>query len=140
MNDEGTGKRKRKIVQDIEELVDDVNKAVRVAVTRGSDVAESVGENLKDTIKETIVGVRSARDSVVMVRVDKESLARLDELVEAGLANSRSEAAAFLISEGIKSRQGLFDKMAEKIDHIRATREELRRLLNEEENPSPASR
>ena len=27
MSDEGTGKRKRKIVQDIEELVDDVNKA-----------------------------------------------------------------------------------------------------------------
>ena len=121
------------IGEDIEGLVDDVNKAVRVAVTRGSDAAESVGENIKDTIKETLQRARSARDSVVMIRVDKESLARLDELVEAGISSSRSEAAAFLIAEGIKVQQGLFDKIAEKVDQIRKAKEELRGLLNDEE-------
>ena len=121
------------IGEDIEGLVDDVNKAVRVAVTRGSDAAESVGENIKDTIKETLQRARSARDSVVMIRVDKESLSKLDELVEAGISSSRSEAAAFLIAEGIKVQQGLFDKIAEKVEQIRKAKEELRGLLNEEE-------
>ena len=121
------------IGEDIEELVDDVNKAVRVVVAHGSDAAESVGESIKGTLKETIQRARAARDSVVMIRVDKDSLARLDELVEAGISNSRSEAAAFLIAEGIKAQQVLFDKIAEKVEQIRKAKEELRGLLNEEE-------
>ena len=121
------------IGEDIEDLVDDVNKAVRVVVAHGSDAAESVGESIKGTLKETIQRARSARDSVVMIRVDKESLARLDELVEAGISNSRSEAAAFLIAEGIKAQQDLFDKIAEKVEQIRKAKEELRGLLNQEE-------
>ena len=127
----------RGIVEDIENLFEDVNKAVRVAVVRGSCASGAVGETLKDTIRETIKGARSARDSVVMVRINKESLARLEELVEAGIAGSRSEAAAFLIGEGIKSRRDLFARIAEKIDQIRATRKELRRLVDEEEDESP---
>ena len=124
--------KQRGIVEDIENLVEDVNRAVRKAVSHGSEAAESVGETLKDTLEVTIKGARSARDSVVMIRVDKESLARLDELVDSGLANSRSEAAAFLIGEGIKSRQTLFDKIAEGIEQIRTTKEELSRLLKDE--------
>ena len=60
--------RRRRILDDVEEIVGDVSKVVRVAVIRGSEAAESVGENLKETIKDTIHGGRSARDSVVMVR------------------------------------------------------------------------
>ena len=130
--------RRRRILDDVEEIVGDVSKVVRVAVTRGSEVAESVGENLKETLKDTIHGGRSNRDSVVMVRVDKESLAKLDDLVDAGLANSRSEAAAYLIGEGVKSRKGMFDKIAEKIENIRKAKEELREILEQEDNP-PAS-
>ena len=120
--------KQRGIVEDIEHLVEDVNRAVRKAVSHGSDAAESMGETLRETIK----GARSARDSVVMIRVDKESLARLDELVDSGLASSRSEAAAFLIGEGIKSRQPLFEKIAESIEQIRTAKDELRRLLKDE--------
>ena len=131
-------RRGEKLVEDVETLVDEASKVVRVAVIRGSEAAESVGENLRDTIKQTLKGVRAARDSVVMVRVNKDSLGRLDELVEAGLVGSRSEAAAFLIAEGIKTRQGLFDKIASKIDGIREAREELRKLLDEEEGETPS--
>ena len=139
-NDKGRGE---KLVEDVETLVDEASKVVRVAVIRGSEAAETVGENLRDTIKQTLKGVRAARDSVVMVRVNKDSLGRMDELVEAGLVGSRSEAAAFLIAEGIKTRQGLFDKIASKIDGIREAKEELRRLLDEDDapptqGPSPA--
>ena len=134
--------RGRRIVEDIENVVDEVNKSVRVMVCRGSEAAETVGESIRDTIKETLHGVRSARDNVVMVRTNKDSLDRLDDLVEGGIANSRSEAAAFLIAEGIKARQGLFDRISEKIEEIRKAKEELRLLVDEEDgdgNKSPTA-
>ena len=133
------GHRRRRIVEDIENVVDEVNKVVRVGVVRGSEIAENVGESLRDSIRDTLRGVRSSRDNVVMVRTNKDSLDRLDELVEGGIANSRSEAAAFLIAEGIKARQGLFDRISEKIKEIRMAKEELRLLVDEEDGDGDKS-
>jgi Arc/MetJ-type ribon-helix-helix transcriptional regulator len=131
MSEQGKDRRK-KLIEDVETLVDDVGEAVRVAVISGSGATLSVGESLKETIQN----VRAARDSVVMVRVNKESLEKLDELVEAGIVNSRSEAAAFLIVEGTKARQGLFDRISSKIEEIRNAKQELKKLLEEDEDPS----
>ena len=119
---------KRRLSENVDEIVDEVNKTVRVAIVKGVDVAETIGENIRDTVQ----GMRGSRDNVVMVRVDKASLDRLDELVEAGIMGSRSEAAAFLISEGIKARQPLFDRIGEKIQQIRDAKDELRRMVEEE--------
>ncbi len=47
------------------------------------------------------------------------------------MVDSRSEAAAFLISEGIKARQGLFDQISGKIEQIKKAKEELRELLKD---------
>ena len=66
-----------------------------------------------------------------MVRVNSESRERMDQLIEAGLVGSRSEAAAYLIAEGIKSREDLFVEMAAQIDAIRKAREELQKILDE---------
>lgn len=71
-----------------------------------------------------------------MVRVDEENLNRIDELVESGQFNSRSEATAFLISEGIKSKQQMFDKMAEKISQIQNLRSELEVMIAEDTESS----
>ena len=136
---EEPGKKEGNLREEIESLIEDANKVIKVAVVKGSEAAESVGENLRDTIKDTFQGARSVRDSVVMVRMDKDSLARLDELVEADIAGSRSEAAAFMITEGIKAKQDLFDAMADKLEQIRKTREELKGLLEDESNDTPAS-
>lgn len=69
------------------------------------------------------------RDNVVMVRVDEENLNRIDELVETGQFSSRSEATAFLISEGIKAKQQMFEKMSEKISQIQDLRTELEAMI-----------
>ena len=106
---------------------DDVDKAVRDAVSKGREVAVSVSETIKDKIKS----VRTGRDSVVMVRVNKDILEKLDELVDSGVNSSRSEAAAFMIGEGMRSKTDLFDKIAEKTEVIRNAREELRKLLED---------
>ena len=123
-------KRARTITITLDDL-DDVDKAVRDALGRGRDVATSVGDSIRDSIN----AVRSTRDSVVMVRLSKDSLEKLDELVDSGVTNSRSEAAAFLIGEGVKARSDLFDKIAEQTRVIREAREKLRQLLDEEPEP-----
>ncbi len=120
---------KKRLFEGIENLMGEVNKAVRITVEKATTGAEQIGDNLK----ETFGNVRTARDSVVMVRIDKESKDKLDELVDAGVVSSRSEAAAFLISEGIKARGPLFDKISAKIEEIRKAKEELQRLLRDED-------
>ena len=69
-----------------------------------------------------------------MVRLNKESLIRIDELVESQLVKSRSEGAAFLIGEGIQRRHGLFDRIAQKVENIRKAKEELHNLLAQDES------
>ena len=118
-------KEKKRITGGIEIIIDEAGAAVKSAFRRSG--AESLGENLKETVQ----GALSARDNVVMVRLNKESLARVDELVEAGIVSSRSEASAFLIGEGIKAREELFNRISEKIEKIRQAKQELRDLLDE---------
>ncbi len=110
-------KRRSRIIEEIESLVEEARSA-----------GETLGENLREAIQSVLAG----RDNVVMVRINKESLAKLDELVDAGIVTSRSEAAAFLIGEGIKARKPLFDRIAEKTAEIRRVKEELRTLLEEQ--------
>ena len=88
------------------------------------------------SILGAIKAIRSSRTSVVMARISKENLQRLDDLVDCGLTNSRSESAAFLIAEGVKARAELYEKIHEHSQVIRNAREELRRLLGEESSPS----
>lgn len=110
----------------------------REAVSLVTETAEAAAGNVIETIgniRSKAAGDRQTRDNVVMVRVDKESLNRLDELVEAEVVGSRSEAAAYLITAGIAARQSLFDTIAAKVDEIRKAKEELRKLLNEEDTP-----
>ena len=127
---------KEKQGADIETTADVIIKAVRTASSRGSELAGSVGQSLKDTIQDTIKAMRgTGRDSVVMVRVNQESMKRIDELIETGLVGSRSEAAAYLVAEGIKARQDLYDGISSKVDAIRKAREDLQSLLNEEGKP-----
>jgi Arc/MetJ-type ribon-helix-helix transcriptional regulator len=93
------------------------------------EVAQRTGDVLKgatESISKAIESALSARDHVVMVRVNDESLKKLDSLVQSGIFKSRSEAAAFLISEGIKAQDSLFRRISEKISEIERLRSELR--------------
>ncbi len=58
-------------------------------------------------------------------------LRKIDDLVNCGLTNSRSEAAAFLIAEGVKARADLYDKITEQSEIIRKAREQMSRLLDD---------
>ena len=135
MCEEKADQERRTISESIGDIVEEVNQTVRTTVEKGTAHAERLGENLKETIQ----GMRAGRDNVVMVRVDDNSKSKLDELLDAGIVNSRSEAAAFLIGEGIKARSQLFDTISGKVEDIRQKREELRRLLEEDGEAMPSS-
>ena len=107
----------------------EVDHALRSTIGTGREVAASVASTVKDSLKT----VRKTRDSVVMVRLNKESLQRIDELVDCQVTKSRSEAAALLINEGIKARADLFNEVAEQAEIIRQARERLRTLLGTDE-------
>lgn len=68
----------------------------------------------------------SAREHVVMVRVNDESLKKIDAIIQSGIITSRSAAAAFLISEGIKAHGALFNRIKQRsaeIERLRSERE-----------------
>jgi Arc/MetJ-type ribon-helix-helix transcriptional regulator len=73
-----------------------------------------------------ILGKGGTRDHVVMMRLGAEAVARLDELVDAGLFGSRSEAAAFLVGAGIQGQKKLFEKISKQSAAIKRIRESLR--------------
>jgi Arc/MetJ-type ribon-helix-helix transcriptional regulator len=95
---------------------------------RGAKAFQYSGETIETAIKSAL----SFRDNVIMVRVNKESLNKIDELVDAGLFKSRSESAAFLIREGIKARNDIFIIINEKISEIQKLKEELKNIINSE--------
>lgn len=92
-------------------------------------------ENIGQTLGEALQG----RGNVVMVRVNDDTLEHLDMMVEAELCKSRSEAAALLISEGIKANQALFGRIREITDKIAGLRSQLRVAVQSEGLETPDS-
>jgi hypothetical protein len=91
-------------------------------------IAVGVGTTLGEAFKG-IAGCCSGRNNVVMVRVDDESLKRIDQLVDAGLFRSRSESAAWLIGRGIVAEEKVFSTLELKVEEINRLREELRSIF-----------
>ena len=84
----GDDKERSRMAEGIDIIIDEAKMATSRAYRRSG--AETIGESVKEALK----GALSSRDNVVMVRLNSESVAKLDELVESGIVNSRSEAAA----------------------------------------------
>lgn len=84
------------------------------------------------SIKKVIDQALANRNIVLTIRVNEESNKKLNMLVDAGLFKSRSESAAFLIEEGIRSQGPLFKKITERLEKIDRIREELKNIVSEE--------
>ncbi|MEW6129216.1 MAG: hypothetical protein AB1757_19405 [Acidobacteriota bacterium] len=112
---------------------EDIASSVKDSV---KEVAQKTGEVMSkatESISKAIESALSSRDHVVMVRVNEDSLKKLDALVQSGIFKSRSESAAFLIGEGIKSQFALFDSIAQKIEEIERLRSELKSIVHSNE-------
>ncbi len=128
---------------DVPEVVEGEAEAVVEEAEDTTAEATSIKDTAKDTINEAIKQVENlgkalgsalqGRANVVMVRVNDESLDYLDMLVEADITKSRSESAAFLINEGIKTNETLFNQIREITDQISALKAKLRESVQVDE-------
>ncbi|GEM_PF-890486 len=116
------------------------NDASAGPATSGAKAPQTSGSTLKgawkqvENIGQTLGEALQGRGNVVMVRVNDDTLAHLDMLVEAELARSRSEAAALLIGEGMKANVPLFERIRQITDQIAALRGQLRQSVQDEES------
>jgi Arc/MetJ-type ribon-helix-helix transcriptional regulator len=72
-------------------------------------------------------GGEAPRGNVVMVRLGDSAVTALDQLVEAALFGSRSEAAAFLLGAGIEAQRELFARVGKHSAEIKRIRQSLKR-------------
>ena len=108
---------------------DDIASSVKEVAQKTGEVINKATESIGKAIESAL----SARDHVVMVRVNDDSLKKLDALVQSGIFKSRSESAAFLISEGIKAQETLFSRISERISEIERLRSELKEIVRPEQ-------
>ncbi len=117
-----------------------VASAPQPAGSHGSEPVDfSVADMLRDlvnkvpeTVNKAVELALNVRDTTVLVRLSESSSDHLDKLITAGVFKSRSEAAAFLIDEGIKAQAALFQRIEAKMSEIERLREELRKSVTPE--------
>jgi len=101
------------------------------------DHMEKFAVKTADSIRKVIDRALSSRNTVLTIRVNDECNKKLNMLVEAGLFRSRSESAAFLIEEGLKSQDPLFNKISGKFEKIDKLKTELKDLVHDELAQTP---
>lgn len=71
------------------------------------------------------------RSNVVACRLDDATLEAIDALVEAGIRNTRSDAAAWLIGAGIEAHRPLFERVNATVGEIRRLRIEAQAIAQQ---------
>jgi Arc/MetJ-type ribon-helix-helix transcriptional regulator len=107
--------------------------------SRQKNVFEELGDSVGkfatktvETIRHTLEDTLSSRNKVMTIRVNDDANKKLNMLVNAGIFKSRSESAAFLIEEGIKHQEKLFDRISEKMETIDKLKDELKDIVTDE--------
>jgi len=128
-----TGRRGRRIKHNIFSVVADKLEDLGVTI---SDEIEASLRDLDSGLKVVCVApdlgesVRemgeSPREHTVMVRVDEETLRKLDAWVESGAVKSRSEAAALFIREGLGVREDELGELEEALKKVEEAKRKLR--------------
>ena len=98
--------------------VDDVVNAIRDFISKAPD-----------TINKAVERAVNVKDTTVILRLPDAESDAVDTLVSAGIYKSRSEAAAFLGSEGIKAQAPLFQRIQDKMAEIEKLRTEMRNTV-----------
>lgn len=105
-----------------------VSAYVRDIAARIPESLGAIGRDISRTIERAV----TAKDEyVVAVKVSDAAQEKLGQLVDAGVFRNRSEAAAYLIDEGIKSQTALFARVEQKLSEIERLRAELRGMADD---------
>ncbi len=106
--------------------------------SRAGETIEDIASTLRDlfnrvpeTVNKAVERAMNVRDTTVLVRLSENSSDAIDTLVSAGIFKSRADAAAFLIDEGIKAQNALFQRIQDKLSEIEKLRDELRHSVSQ---------
>ena len=89
---------------------------------------EEIVSGATEAVTGAVTGALEARAHSASVRLDEDTVQRIDQLVEAEIVSDRSAGIAFLVREGIEARTDLFDQINESFAKIRQVKDHLRRL------------
>jgi len=115
-----------------ESKTEDKKKAHRDTFEDIGNQVEKFASKTAESIKKVLDKTLSSRNTVLTIRVDETSNTKLNMLVDSGIFRSRSESAAFLINEGIKSQESLFSRIVSKLEKIDKIKQELSGIISEE--------
>lgn len=108
------------------------------ATSRAGETIEDIASTLRDlfnrvpeTVNKAVERAMNVRDTTVLVRLSENSSDAIDTLVSAGIFKSRADASAFLIDEGIKAQNALFQRIQAKLSEIEKLRDELRHSVSQ---------
>ncbi len=75
---------------------------------------------------------RAAEDltGLMVLPVDKETRAKLDQFIESGAVETRAQAVLSLLKDGIRSNQSIYDRVEKTQAQIQALKSQLRSLVN----------
>lgn len=104
--------------------IDDIKNTTKQVMQDLGDGIEQLASEIKTAFK--------GRNNTLMVRVNQDTLNKIDQLVETELFSSRSEAAAFLLGEGIKKQEPLFKKLKDSTEKIKNLRNSMKGIIAEE--------
>ena len=107
-------------------------KGIRDSGFLGFNSMEDIFNRFEDIFGKFGNFFGKGRDNVVMVRVDQDTIDKIDHLVDAGICKSRSESASFLIDEGVKACSELFAKINDKLRQIQQLKNELQDIIADE--------
>lgn len=103
------------------------------------ETLEEIGSQVERMASRTAASLKkvwdktlSSRNTVLTIRVDDDSNEKMNMLVDSGIFRSRSESAAFLIKEGIKSQEAIFAKISDKMEKIEKIKKEITGIIAEE--------
>lgn len=102
----------------------------------GEGVAAGILANLEidlDKARTEVLGVLGslAKGMVITCRIWPRDLEAIDLLVEAGIRNTRSDAAAWLIHAGIEGNRELFEQVQTTVADIRRLRQQVQAVARE---------
>ncbi len=111
--------------------LDTVRTAVAVAVATRS--APTARENVysAEAPQPGATPAGGPKTNVVACRLDDATLDAIDALVEAGIRNTRSDAAAWLIGAGIEAHRPLFERVNATVNEIRRLRVEAQTIAQQ---------
>ena len=89
---------------------------------------ENIVSGATDAVTGAVSGALEGRAHTTSVRLDDDSLQRIDQLVEAEIVADRAAGISFLVREGIEARTDLFDQINDSFAKIHQVKDHLRSL------------